>query len=385
MAKRTKKRVAPKTKARDRSLWLYLLILLLCAGIVWMITLPDDAIEEPVKEPVARVAEFDLNKVIASLETKFSLPEGGISRKKSRGVEQLTLPVDRGKMDLSYANFIVKGVFETHGANLSSGRVEGGKQVLSFSRGEDEFLVNLVYAAPAARKASSPKYIAIVVDDFGSVSGEMLQQWLELPTEVCFAIISRLKHSEETMNLANAQGRETLVHVPMEPIDYPRQNPGQDPILVQMDQARVEKTLLRHINSLPLCMGINNHMGSLATTDSDIMGWVMGVLKKKGKSFLDSRTSTVSIAYQEAQKARVPAYRNDLFLDSPNISDANLETRLGLVQELGQRKNTVVVISHCHNAEKLEYLKKFISRVKTLGFTLIPLSRVGKTDVPQIL
>jgi len=241
MAKRTKKRVAPKTKARDRSLWLYLLILLLCAGIVWMITLPDDAIEEPVKEPVARVAEFDLNKVIASLETKFSLPEGGISRKKSRGVEQLTLPVDRGKMDLSYANFIVKGVFETHGANLSSGRVEGGKQVLSFSRGEDEFLVNLVYAAPAARKASSPKYIAIVVDDFGSVSGEMLQQWLELPTEVCFAIISRLKHSEETMNLANAQGRETLVHVPMEPIDYPRQNPGQDPILVQMDQARVEK------------------------------------------------------------------------------------------------------------------------------------------------
>ena len=144
-------------------------------------------------------------------------------------------------------------MFETHGANLSSGRVEGGKQVLSFS-GVRMVLVNLVYALPLP-EASSPKYIAIVVDDFGSVSGEMLQQWLELPTEVCFAIISRLKHSEETMNLANAQGRETLVHVPMEPIDYPRQNPGQDPILVQMDQARVEKTLLRHINSLPLCMG----------------------------------------------------------------------------------------------------------------------------------
>lgn len=385
MAKRTKKRVTPKTKARDRSLWLYLLILLLCAGIVWMITLPDDAIEEPVKEPVARVAEFDLNKVIASLETKFSLPEGGISRKKSRGVEQLTLPVDRGKMDLSYANFIVKGVFETHGANLSSGRVEGGKQVLSFSRGEDEILVNLVYAAPAARKASSQKYIAIVVDDFGSVSGEMLQQWLELPTEIDFAIFAGQKHSEETMNRSFAQGRETLVHVPMEPIGYPQQNPGENPILVQMDQSEVEKTMLRHINALPLCAGVNNHMGSLATTDHDIMGWVMGVLKKKGKFFLDSRTSNVSIAYQAAQKARIPAYRNDLFLDSPDISEANLESRLRQVQELGAKNNTVIAITHCHSARKLQYLKDFLKRIQAAGFTLIPLSQVGKTDLPLIL
>jgi len=288
-------------------------------------------------------------------------------------------------MDLSYANFIVKGVFETHGANLSSGRVEGGKQVLSFSRGEDEILVNLVYAAPAARKASSQKYIAIVVDDFGSVSGEMLQQWLELPTEIDFAIFAGQKHSEETMNRSFAQGRETLVHVPMEPIGYPQQNPGENPILVQMDQSEVEKTMLRHINALPLCAGVNNHMGSLATTDHDIMGWVMGVLKKKGKFFLDSRTSNVSIAYQAAQKARIPAYRNDLFLDSPDISEANLESRLRQVQELGAKNNTVIAITHCHSARKLQYLKDFLKRIQAAGFTLIPLSQVGKTDLPLIL
>lgn len=385
MAKRTKKRVSPQARPRDLSLWLYLLILLLCAAIVWMVSRRNDSVQVPTEEQATRGGEFDLDKLNGSLEAKFSLPQGGITRWKSRGVEQITLPVDRRKMDLSYANFIVKGVFEAHGAALSAGRVESGGQILTFTRGEDEYVVKLVYAKPSSQESSAKKYLAIVVDDFGSVADEMLQKWLDLPTEVSFAIISRLRHSEETMNRAHAQGRETLVHVPMEPIGYPRQNPGEDPILAQMDQAQVEKTLLRHINSLPLCTGINNHMGSLATTDSNIMGWVMGVLKKKGMSFLDSRTSNVSIAYQAAQKARVPAYRNDLFLDSPDISDANLETRLRLVQELGQRKNTVVVITHCHNADKLEYLKTFMNRIQAAGFTLIPLSQVGKTDVPQIM
>ncbi len=385
MAKRTKKRVPPKVRRKDHALWLYLLILLLCAAIVWIVTRGDVTTPAPVTEQVTRTAAFDLDKLVSTLEGKFELPEGSITRKKTRGVTQIAVPVESRKMDLTYANLIVKSVFEAHGATLSAGRVEGGRQLLTFAQGDDEYVVNLAYATLSAQEASGRKYLAIVVDDFGSVADETLQKWLDLPTEISFAIVSRLKHSEETMNRAHAQGRESLVHVPMEPIGYPRQNPGDDPILLQMDQTQVEKTVLRHINALPLCAGINNHMGSLATTDHDIMAWVMGVLKKKGKSFLDSRTSNVSIAYQAAQKARIPAYRNDLFLDSPDISDANLETKLRQVQELGQRKNTVVVITHCHNVDKLEYLKTFISRAQAAGFTLIPLSQVGKTDVPLIL
>jgi polysaccharide deacetylase 2 family uncharacterized protein YibQ len=88
--------------------------------------------------------------------------------------------------------------------------------------------VKLYYKKPVSVLRKSPKYMAIVVDDFGAIGGELLQGFLNLPVEIDFAILPGLSYSEETMNRAYEQGRETLVHLPMEPLDYPLQNPGKD-------------------------------------------------------------------------------------------------------------------------------------------------------------
>lgn len=385
MAKRIKKRVSKKAAPKDRDIWLYVVILLLCAAIVWVIARKDEGTVEPLEETVHKTGDFDLDKIASALEEKFDLPKENIKQKKVRGVMQMEIPIERRKMDLTFANFIVKGEFESRGAELETGKVDGNRQELTFSHAGEDYLVKLSYATLSSQERTAKKYLSIVVDDFGSIGGDHLQEWLELPVQLSFAIIAGQKQSEETMNRAHAQQRVTMVHVPMEPIGYPRQNPGNKPILVQMDQSRVEKTLLHHLNALPLCAGANNYMGSLATTDQTIMSWVMDVLKKKGKFFLDSRTSSVSIAYQMAQKARIPAYRNDLFLDHPNISDATLQNKLNQVQELALRKNTVIAIIHCDDADKLQYLKTFIRRAQAAGFSLIPITQVGKTDVPLIL
>lgn len=372
-----------KKRKTNRDLWLYLLILILCSGIVW--TLAYKGGPAGLRKKPKPSAKFDLDQLTAALEHKFDLPQGGISNKEDAGCIEIAIPVSQAKMDLTFANFIVKDEFESRGATLRSGKVENGTQVLTFSLDSANYRVTLSPASLAAGKDGAGKSLAIVVDDFGLVEGEMLDEWLSLPLQVDFAIISGLKHSEETMTRAHAQGRETLVHVPMEPIGYPSVDPGENPILVQMEQAQVEKTLIRHLNALPLCAGVNNHMGSLATADHKIMQWVMGVLKTKDKFFLDSRTSNVSIAYQTAREARIPAYLNDLFLDAPDISDVTLESRLKQVQELGRQKDAVIVITHCHSAAKLEYLKNFIRRIQSAGFNLVPLTQVGRANVPLIM
>lgn len=329
--------------------------------------------------------DFNQGQLLKALENTFNLEAGKLVPKDHQGAIHLNIPVDRRKMDLTYANMLVSQQFLSMKAKQIDGRVDGNRQILSFSHGEQNYEVSLSYGTFDTDRQAGNKYLAIVVDDFGSVSADELQQWLELPTEITFAIISTLKNSSQTMTLANEQGRETLVHLPMEPIGYPQQDPGANPILVQMNQTQVEKTLLKHINALPLCMGVNNHMGSLATADNTIMGWVMDVLKKKNKGFLDSRTSNVSIAYQVAQKARIPAWRNDIFLDSPDITDETLERKLNAIQSMAAGKNTIVAISHCHNLDKLIFLKKFLDQAQAMGFTLIPLSQVGKTDIAPII
>lgn len=126
-------------------------------------------------------------------------------------------------------------------------------------------------------------------------------------------------------------------------------------------------------------------MGSLATTDEDVMRAVMTTLKKHDKYFLDSRTSNVSVAYSVAQKAHIQSYRNDLFLDSPNISQSTMDSKLSQIIELSATRSNIIVITHCHNMDKYLYLKRFISKLKAAGFTLVPLSKTGQYNVPGLL
>ena len=384
MTKKTKYPNRYKTK-KDIPVGLYLLILLLCGAIIFVIVYKGEKTEiiSEYQEPSTK--KFSPSELLQTLEEKFDLVDGSLQIKTINQKKQFSIPVNPNKMDLTFANMIVKGEFETRGGKLISGIVEDGGQVLTFNVGTDTYQVKLYYKKPVSVLRKSPKYMAIVVDDFGAIGGELLQGFLNLPVEIDFAILPGLSYSEETMNRAYEQGRETLVHLPMEPLDYPLQNPGKDAILVQMDKSEVEKIVLKHLNSLPLCSGVNNHMGSLATTDKEIMSYVMEVLRKKGKFFLDSRTSAVSVAYQTAQKAHILAFRNDLFLDSPDITNATMESKIERVKQISQNRNYVIAITHCHSLDKLKYLRDFISRIQKEGFILKRLSDLKETEVPSII
>jgi len=384
MTKKTKYPNRYKTK-KDIPVGLYLLILLLCGAIIFVIVYKGEKTEiiSEYQEPSTK--KFSPSELLQTLEEKFDLVDGSLQIKTINQKKQFSIPVNPNKMDLTFANMIVKQEFETRGGKLISGIVEDGGQVLTFNVGTDTYQVKLYYKKPVSVLRKSPKYMAIVVDDFGAIGGELLQGFLNLPVEIDFAILPGLSYSEETMNRAYEQGRETLVHLPMEPLDYPLQNPGKDAILVQMDKSEVEKIVLKHLNSLPLCSGVNNHMGSLATTDKEIMSYVMEVLRKKGKFFLDSRTSAVSVAYQTAQKAHILAFRNDLFLDSPDITNATMESKIERVKQISQNRNYVIAITHCHSLDKLKYLRDFISRIQKEGFILKRLSDLKETEVPSII
>ncbi|MDD4310247.1 MAG: divergent polysaccharide deacetylase family protein, partial [Candidatus Cloacimonetes bacterium] len=154
---------------------------------------------------------------------------------------------------------------------------------------------------------------------------------------------------------------------------------------VQYSADKIDNLLSRFIKQLPDCEGINNHMGSLATTDEDVMRAVMATLKKHDMFFLDSRTSNVSVGYSIAQKAHIRSFKNDIFLDSPNISQSTLDERLNQILEMSVSKNNIIAITHCHNKEKLDYLKRFIIKLKAAGFVLVPISKVGHYNVPELM
>jgi len=422
---RKKKLRRVKRRRKDGNLGIFILIGVICSFFIWFIT------SEPVTKSsgnanIASEQKKDKTQKQKAKKTKKAIPKGGakssVQNTKSaaevseinghtpetaitatinklgipksyfrkRNVENMTVfnvPIDKSEMDLVYANMIFKGELERNGAKFIKGMDTKEKQTLLFSFPDSakQYQINIYYDSKLYLNKQKKRTISIVVDDFGTIGGELLSGFLALDKEVCFAIFPDEQYSVQTMNLAKEQGRITIIHIPMEPIGYPEVNPGKNPILVQYDTHQIDKILSRAIEQLPCCEGVNNHMGSLATTDEDVMNAVMATLKNHNKFYLDSRTSNVSVAYSVAQKNHLRSYRNDLFLDSPNISQSTMDAKLNQIIELSNRNQNVIAITHCHNSDKLDYLKRIISRLKAAGFTLIPLTDIDKYNVPTIL
>jgi polysaccharide deacetylase 2 family uncharacterized protein YibQ len=386
----SKRRKKKGSKPNLKVLFILVAMSILLALVFWWISRPAEDKDagpggyDPGDSTQTQAAVVDLDQKLQETLTKLGVPDNGYRRRRRSDEVVYNVSLDKTVMDLTYANMIIKGAAESIGAQLVSGTETGGRQSLKLKHSGQSYTVNLYYDPEPYAKKMNQTYIAIVVDDFGYISSDLLDGFLALPREVSFAIFPEMQYSVQTMDLAYKQGRETLIHVPMEPIGYPNVDPGSNPILVQMGETEIHRLLNHYINLMPRCIGINNHMGSFATTDADVMGHVMKVLKDRNKGFLDSRTTNVSVAYAIAQKAHIPAYRNDIFLDSPNTSQANLEDKLIQIKALAVTNKQIIAITHCHNREKLVYLQNFIQRLESDGFILIPLSRIGKYDVPEI-
>jgi len=121
-------------------------------------------------------------------------------------------------------------------------------------------------------------------------------------------------------------------------------------------------------------VGINNHMGSLLTTDRERMATVMAELRRRDLLFLDSRTSARSVAADEARRHGIPHAMRDVFIDHVIELEA-IEKRLAQVERIAKLNGVAVAIGHPH-AETLRALRTWLPSLERRGFRLVPISTV---------
>jgi uncharacterized protein len=196
------------------------------------------------------------------------------------------------------------------------------------------------------RTGSQVGRLAIVLDDAGA-SVEVVRQVERLPLAVAVAVLPNAAHSAEVSRALGAQGREVLLHMPMEPLASHGPGPGDGAVEVGLQPGEVRARLERALIVVAAARGVNNHMGSRATADAATMRDVMLVLKEHGLYFLDSRTTSDTVAERIARESGVPALRRDVFLDvvsEPDTVRRALDTAVARARSQG----TAVAIGHVH-------------------------------------
>ncbi len=222
---------------------------------------------------------------------------------------------------------------------------------------------------PCQAQTPSPR-IAIILDDIG-YNRSTGERALALPNQVSLAVIPFTPYSHKLASQAQLQGRDVLVHMPMESTD-PERRLDQGGITLAQDEAEIRQRVNQAIASLPQAIGMNNHMGSQITIDPVIMGWVMGEVRKTPLFFIDSMTNQKSVAGQTARDYKIPSIRRDVFLDNRTDPDA-IDKAFNRLIDIAKRQGHAVGIGHPHGTT-LAYLEEKLPQLAQMGIELVPVS-----------
>jgi uncharacterized protein len=219
----------------------------------------------------------------------------------------------------------------------------------------------------SARPAVTGPRLAIILDDLAGDS-DVADAIFSLHYPLTLSILPNHPHSSEIAEQAHRRGFQVMLHLPMESVakekaEIQELRPG-------MTSMQVSNLLNTMLGTVPFATGVNNHQGSLATSDPRLMSELMPLLHAHKLFFIDSRTSAASFAYEAAQSAGVrSAFRNVPFLDDVSEVGA-IRRQLDLAASDARERGEAIAIGHPHPAT-LRALAEFLPQAEAEGIRLV--------------
>lgn len=227
-------------------------------------------------------------------------------------------------------------------------------------------LVSLLMPGWALADSIEQVSITIIIDDLGNNLKDG-QRALALPGPVTYAVLPFRPHSRKLAEQAHQQGKEVMLHMPMGNSHDRPLGPGG--LTVSQNRELYEQRFHRAIAATPHISGVNNHMGSRLTANSERMQWLMETLKDYPLYFVDSRTSASSVAATTASNNHIPTLERDIFLDhDPNV--AFIDKQFKKLIKVARKKGNAVAIGHPYPST-LGYLENVLPRLDAMGIRLV--------------
>jgi uncharacterized protein len=232
-------------------------------------------------------------------------------------------------------------------------------------------VVPTLHAAEPPAGRLDPPAIAVIIDDLGDRldAGERA---IALAGVSTVAILPRTPHARQLARAAHDAGKEVFLHQPLDATEPGPLGPGA--IHLDMDHALMARTLDANIAAVPFVVGLNNHMGSMLTMHPGHMDWLMQALAERGLVFVDSRTTTKTVAMRMAAEHGVPALERDVFIDPVPDEGAILE-QITRLRQVALAQGYAVAIAHPYPIT-LDILERALPELSAEGFRLVSASQL---------
>lgn len=209
--------------------------------------------------------------------------------------------------------------------------------------------------------------MAVILDDWGH-NAALLDKVIELKRPITIAVLPNLEHSRDIAEKAHKNGLTVMLHMPMQPFSD-KMDLEKETILTTTPDADIRRMLDRALASIPHVSGVNNHMGSAATSNMRVMRVVLSHLKKKNLFFVDSHVSAKTVGPAVAHETGIRFGKRDVFVD--NIAEVSeVRKELDRAKTLALEEGSVIVIGH-DKSPTLIALQKAIPEFEKEGVRLV--------------
>jgi uncharacterized protein len=244
-------------------------------------------------------------------------------------------------------------------------------------------LLTMQTPASAEKKNDKQLKAAIIIDDFGGGTGGV-RDFLEGDIPITAAVMPFTEHSKEHAEWAHKNGFEVMVHLPMQPKKGKRSWLGPKPITVDLSHKEVKQRVKEALKSVPYAVGLNNHMGSLAVENEEVVRAIVEVAKEKKLYIVDSGTSPKSKFPQIAKEMNVPLLKRDVFLDDIS-SSSHVRKQMNRLAKITEFTGRGIAIGHVGVTGKVCSVGIFQSMddFKRRNIKIVPASQLFATKLTE--
>jgi len=226
-----------------------------------------------------------------------------------------------------------------------------------------------------AGKAKAPR-IAIVVGGLGIGATTTRDALGKLPGAVTLALAPYGNDLVGLAARARGDGHEVLLQVPMEPFDYPDNDPGPHTLLTSLDSGQNVDRLHWLMSRFHGYVGIVNSMGARFTAAEPALAPVLREAGKRGLIYLDDGSSPRSLAPQIAGANNLAFAKVDLIVDAlPTAAD--VERALGRLETMARERGVAIGIAGALPVS-IERIAKWAKAAEGRGLLLVPISAVAR-------
>ena len=362
--------IKPRSKSR-RLVWiLYSAILVIFfggAGIVfgWVLVNAEKTIEKRIAMTPAVTVE-----VLADDETAPKNSSKEQSQAKDQRIEdgsdKTIMEKSEKPKDTSGDRDALVGIIfphiteETEDGPLPIIAADGRQPWLEYSRG--------------FKRADRKPRIALIVTNLGLSATYTKAALKLLPEDITLSFSHVAPRLKSWIREARQKGHEVLMDIPMEPLGFPKNDPGRATLLTSSNEVENLNRLEHVMKKAGGYVGLLGTLGTKFMLHSETFLPILKTIKQRGLIYVDSRSTSRSLGPELASSIQLPRAFNNIFIDK-EPSNQKIKGKLDELEKIALKKRFAVGIAQPFPLT-IEILSQWAEKLKAKQISLAPITAV---------